>query len=69
MDCSPTAMAMTPALDRAIELMSQVPSSIDEVVQIGDSDVGMEAVQVTETVDEASYSLEAMNLASLGSVL
>lgn len=25
----------------------------------------MEAVQVTETVDEASYSLEAMNLASL----
>jgi len=59
---------MTPALDRAIELMSQVPSSIDEVVQIGDSDVGMEAVQVTETVDEASYSLEAMNLASLGSV-
>jgi hypothetical protein len=60
---------MTPALDRAIELMSQVPSSIDEVVQIGDSDVGMEAVQVTETVDEASYSLEAMNLASLGSVL
>ena len=66
MDCFPTAM--TPALDRAIELMSQVPSSIDEVVQIGDSDVGMEAVQVTETVDEASYSFEAMNLASLGSV-